>query len=202
MLFRFSDIQDGAEKMINKWIDSYEQYEHVFNLYFQAQLRPQLSLEVQFLSLAQGLEAYHRESCDDKYMGDDEFKTLRQKVLKEFPEKDKQWFEARLNHANELSLRERIRRMVEVFNNFFGEEEKALFIKLFVDTRNFLTHPGSSSKSRAAKRENLHILCLKMELLFELHFLNLMGFSQEQIQSIADKCPKLQWKRSRILSKP
>ena len=67
MLFGFSDIQDGAEKMINKWIDSYEQYKHVFNLYFQAQLRPQPSLEVRFLSLAQGLEAYHRKSCDDKY---------------------------------------------------------------------------------------------------------------------------------------
>ena len=202
MLFRFSDIQDGAEKMINKWIDSYEQYEHVFNLYFQAQLRPQLSLEVQFLSLAQGLEAYHRESCDDKYMGDNEFRTLRRKALKEFPEKDKDWFAARLRRANELSLRDRIQKMVEVFNNFFGEEEKALFIKLFVDTRNSLTHPSSDLKSRAAKRENLHILCLKTELLFELYFLNIMGFSAEQIQSIADKCPKLQWKRSQSLSEP
>ena len=40
MLFGFSDIQDGAEGMINKWIESYEQYEHTFNLYFLAQLRP------------------------------------------------------------------------------------------------------------------------------------------------------------------
>ena len=202
MLFRFSDIQDGAEKMINKWIDSYEQYKHVFNLYFQAQLRPQLSWEVQFLSLAQGLEAYHRKSCDDKYMGDDEFKTLRRKALKEVPKKDRKWFAPRLNHANELSLRDRIRKMVEVFNNFFGEEEKALFIELIVDTRNSLTHPGSDLESRAAKGENLQILCLKMELLFELYFLNLMGFSTEQIQSIADNCPKLQRKRSLSLSEP
>ena len=203
MLFRFSDIQDGAEKMINKWIDSYEQYEHVFNLYFQAQLKPQPSLEVKFLSLVQGLEAYHRKSCDDKYMGDDEFKTLRRKVIKEFPKKDRQWFAPRLNHANELSLRDRIQRMVGVFNNFFGEEEKDLFIKLVADTRNSLTHldPGSDLESRAAKGENLHILCLKMELLFELYFLNLMGFSTEQIQSIAN-CPTLQWKRSRSLSEP
>lgn len=200
MLFGFSDIQDGAEEMINKWIDSYEQYEHVFNLYFQAQLRPQPSLEVQFLSLAQGLEAYHRESCDDKYMEDDEFKPLRRKVIKEFPKKDRDWFAARLNRANELSLRDRIRRMVEVFNNFFGEEEKALFIDLFVGTRNSLTHPSSDLESRAAKGENLYILCLKTELLFELYFLNIMGFSAEQIQSIADKCPQLQWKRSQSLS--
>ena len=199
MLFGFSDIQDGAEKIINKWIDSYEQYKHVFNLYFQAQLRPQPSLEVRFLSLAQGLEAYHRESCDAKYMEDDEFKTLRKKVIKEVPKKDRNWFAARLRRANELSLRDRIQKMVEVFNNFFSEEEKALFIKLFVDTRNSLTHPSSDLESRAAKRENLHILCLKTELLFELYFLNIMGFSAEQIQSIAN-CPTLQWKRSQSLS--
>ncbi len=200
MLFGFSDIQDGAERMINKWIESYEQYEHAFNLYFQAQLRPQPSLEVRFLSLAQGLEAYHRESCDDKYMADDEFKTIRRRVIKEFPKKDRNWFGARLNYANELTLRDRIRRMVEAFNNFFGEEEKSLLIKLIVDTRNHLTHPDSDSESDAAKGEDLYILCLKMELLFELHFLNLMGFSAEQIQAIADKCPKLQQKRSLGLS--
>ena len=196
MLFGFSDIQDGAERMINKWIESYEQYEHTFNLYFLAQLRPQPSLEVRFLSLIQGLEAYHRKSCDDKYMEDDEFKTIRRRVIKEFPKKDRNWFGARLNYANELTLRDRIRRMVDAFNNFFSEEEKTLLINLIVDTRNYLTHYDSVLESDAAKGEDLYILCLKMELLFELHFLYLMGFSAEQIQSIADNCPKLQWKRS------
>ena len=86
--------------------------------------------------------------------------------------------------------------MADAFNNFFSEEEKALLINLIVDTRNYLTHYDSDLESDAAKGEDLYILCLKMELLFELHFLYLMGFSAEQIQSIADKCPKLQWKRS------
>ena len=200
MLFGFSDIRDGAERMINKWIESYEQYEHAFNLYFLAQFRPQPSLEVSFLTLAQGLEAYHRKSCGDKYMENDEFKTIRQRVIKEFPKKDRNWFGARLNYANELTLRDRIRRMVEAFNNFFGEEEKSLLINLIVDTRNYLTHPDSDLESDAANGEDLYTLSLKMELLFELHFLDLMGFSEEQIQSIADKCPKLQWKRSANLS--
>ena len=199
MLFGFSDIQEGAEGMINKWIESYEQYEHAFDLYFLAQLKPQLSLEVKFLTLAQGLEAYHRKSCGDKYMEDDEFKTIKRKVIKEFPKKDRNWFGARLNYANELTLRDRIRRMVETFNNFFGEEEKSLLINLIVDTRNYLTHYDSDLELDAAKGEDLYTLCLKMELLFELHFLDLMGFSEEQIQSIADKCPKLQWKRSSSL---
>ena len=201
MLFTFSDIRDNAEGMINKWIDSYEDYKNAFDLYFLAQLKPQLSLEVKFLTLAQGLEAYHRESCDDKYMEDDEFKTIKRKVIKEFPKKDRNWFGARLNHANKLTLRDRIRRMVEAFSNFFGEEEeKSLLINLIVDTRNDLTHPDSDVESNAAKGQDLYILCLKMELLFELHFLKLTGFTPEKIQSIADKCPKLQWKRSLSLS--
>ena len=200
MLFTFSDIRDNAEGMINKWINSYEQYEHAFNLYFLAQLRPQPSLEVRFLSLAQGLEAYHRKSCSDKYMEDDEFKTIKRRVIKEFPKKDRNWFGARLNYANELTLRDRIRRMVETFSNFFGEEEKSLLINLIVNTRNDLTHPDSDLESDVAKGEDLYILCLKIELLFELHFLHLMGFSPEQIQSIANTRPKLKWKRSLSLS--
>ena len=200
MLFGFSDIRDNAEGMINKWIESYEDYKNAFDLYFLAQLKPQLSLEVKFLTLAQGLEAYHRKSCGDKYMENDEFKTIRRRVIKEFPKKDRNWFGARLNYANELTLRDRIRRMVEAFNNFFGEEEKSLLINLIVDTRNYLTHPDSDLESEAAKGADLHVLCLKMELLFELHFLKLTGFAPEKIQSIADKCPKLQWKRSSSLS--
>ena len=200
MLFTFSDIQDGAERMINKWIESYEQYEHAFNLYFLAQLRPQPSLEVRFLSLIQGLEAYHRKSCGDKYMENDEFKTIRRRVIKEFPKKDRNWFGARLNYANELTLRDRIRRMTEAFSNFFGEEEKSLLINLIVNTRNYLTHYDSDLESDAAKGEDLDTLCLKMELLFELHFLDVMGFSPEQIQSIANTRPKLKWKRSLSLS--
>ena len=200
MLFGFSDIRDNAEGMINKWIESYEDYKNAFDLYFLAQLKPQLSLEVKFLTLAQGLEAYHRKSCGDKYMENDEFKTIRRRVIKEFPKKDRNWFGARLNYANELTLRDRIRRMVEAFNNFFGEEEKSLLINLIVDTRNYLTHPDSDLESEAAKGADLHVLCLKMELLFELHFLKLTGFAPEKIQSIANTCPKLKWKRSLSLS--
>ena len=127
MLFTFSDIRDNAEGMINKWIDSYEQYEHAFNLYFLAQLRPQPSLEVRFLSLTQGLEAYHRESCSDKYMEDDEFETIRRRVIKEFPKQDRNWFGARLNHANELTLRDRIRRMTEHLATSSAKKRKNLY---------------------------------------------------------------------------
>ena len=50
-----------------------------------------------------------------------------------------------------------------------------------VSTRNYLTHYNPEKKSKAAKDGDLLPLCCKMELLFQLHFLQLIGFRREQI---------------------
>lgn len=200
MLFRFSDIQDGAEGMINKWIENYEEYKDAFNLYFLAQLKPPLSWSVKFMSLVQGLEAYHRTRSDEKYMEDDEFKVERKKVIKQFPKKDRNWFGAKLNYANQLTLRDRIKKLIVPFEKYIGGDREPQLINYIVDTRNYLTHYDSKLESKAAKGEDLYYLGIKLELLFELHFLNLMGFSQDEIDSIVANNRKLQWKCSLILS--
>ena len=200
MLFRFSDIQDGAEGMINKWIENYEEYKDAFNLYFLAQLKPPLSWSVKFMSLVQGLEAYHRTKSDEKYMEDDEFKVERKKVIKQFPKKDRNWFGAKLNYANELTLRHRIKKLIVPFEKYIGGDREPRLIDYIVDTRNYLTHYDSKSESKAAKGEDLYNLGIKLELLFELHFLDLMGFSQDEIDSIVANNPILQWKGSLTLS--
>lgn len=200
MLFRFSDLQDGAEGMINKWIDSYKEYKNAFDLYFLAQLKPTLSWSVKFMSLTQGLEAYHRTKSDEKYMEDDEFKVERKKVIKQFPKKDRNWFGAKLNYANELTLRDRIKKLISPFEKYIGGDREPQLINYIVDTRNYLTHYDSKLEPKAAKGADLYKLGIKMELLFELHFLDLMGFSQDEIDSIVANNQKLKWKCSLTLS--
>ncbi len=200
MLFKFSDIQDSAEGMINKWIENYEEYKDAFNLYFLAQLKPVLSWSVKFMSLAQGLEAYHRTKSDEKYMEDDEFKVERKKVIKQFPKKDRNWFGAKLNYANQLTLRDRIKKLIAPFEKYIGGDREPQLIDYIVDTRNYLTHHDPKLESKAAKDEDLYNLGIKLELLFELHFLDLMGFSQVEIDSIVTNNPILQWKGSLALS--
>ena len=203
MLFGFSDIQNDAERMINEWIKNYDLYNHAFNLYFSAQLEPQLSLESKFLSLAQGLEVYHRRNSnfDGKEMNEVEFEEFIQTLVEHCPEMKKDWLRKELENSNEVSLGKKIRDIIKPFARFFGNERKRskLAYKIAV-TRNYLTHYNPNLESEAAKGEDLFILCIKMELLFELHFLDLMGFSPEQINSIADNCRKLQWKCSLSLS--
>ena len=186
--------------MINRWIGIYEEYKDAFNLYFLAQLKPPLSWSVKFMSLVQGLEAYHRTKSDEKYMEDDKFKVERKKVIKQFPKKDRNWFGAKLNYANQLTLRDRMKKMIAPFEKYIGGEREPQLINYIVDTRNYLTHYDSKLESKAAKGEDLYKLGIKLELLFELHFLDLMGFSEEEIDSIVTKNRKLQWKCSLILS--
>ena len=60
MLFGFKDMSRDAKRMINKWIEIYEQIEPALDLYFLAKMGAQPSPKAKFLALAQSLEACHR----------------------------------------------------------------------------------------------------------------------------------------------
>ena len=162
MLFRFKEIQNDAERIINNWLKGYEYSAPAFRLYFLAKMGEQTYLEEKFLTLVQGLEAYHQRICRDMY------------------------------------LRDRIMNIIEPFKDIIGtDENRQKLINSIMDTRNYLTHHTPSKELKAAKGVNLWPLCMKMELLLELHILQLMGFSREKIDSIVDNCPglkrKLNW---------
>ena len=186
-LFEFKQIQNDAERIICNWINAYEQINPAFNVYFLATMGIQPSLETNFLTLMQGLEAYHRRTSNEKQMNESEFEELVQDLIEKCPKEKSNWLKGKLQYANELTLRNRIKRMLEPFADVFGDEERRrVLINGIMDTRNYLTHYDLSLESKAAKGGDLEVLCLKIEALFQLHFLQLIGFSQEDINSIAD----------------
>ena len=188
-LFKFEQIKNDAERVICNWIDAYEQTDPAFNLYFLAKMGAQPSLEATFLTLATGLEAYHRRTSDEKQMDETEFDELVENLIEQCPDERKKWLRDRLRHGNEVSLRRRITRLIEPFKDLFGNNKKRKkLINGIVNTRNDLTHPDSKPEDV----EDLRVLCQKMEALFQLHLLQLIGFSQEDINSIVDH--QLIWK--------
>ena len=145
-------------------------------------------MEARFLALVQGLEAYHRRTSDEKQMDEAEFKELVENLIEHCPEKRKEWLEGKLRYGNEVNLRKRIMRLIEPFKDRFGNSEKRrTLINKIVDTRNNLTHHYSGSENF----DDLWVLCQKMEALFQLHFLLLIGFSREEIRSINWNCQEL-----------
>ncbi|MDE0018973.1 MAG: hypothetical protein OXU51_22525, partial [Candidatus Poribacteria bacterium] len=107
-------------------------------------------------------------------------------------------YHRKMFNENRMNLRNRIERIIEPFKDIIGtDEEQQELITGIMDTRNYLTHYNPSKELKAVKGVNLWPLGMKMELLFELHFLQLIGFSREKIDSIVDNCPglkrKLNW---------
>ena len=194
-LFEFKEIQDDAERIINNWIEAYEKITPAFNLYFLAKMGMQTYLEERFMALAQGLEAYHRRTSEEKRMDETEFEKLVEHLVDQCPKEKREWLSDKLNYGNEVSLSKRLRDIIKPFKDVIGNRTKReSLINKIVKTRNYLTHYDQSLELEAAQGDALWTLCLKMELLFQLHFLRLIGFNREEIDSIMANCPQIQWK--------
>ena len=97
--------------------------------------------------------------------------------------------------SKQVSLKDRITSIIKPLKDILGtDENEQELIDSIVHTRNYLTHHNPRKELKASKGANLWPLCLKMELLLELHFLRLIGFNKEKIKSIVDNCPQLKRK--------
>jgi hypothetical protein len=127
------------------------------------------------------------------------FKALTENLINQCPEENKEWLSGRLQHGNEPNLRRRIKNIIEPFKTFIGTSQKRdKLITTIVETRNYLTHYDQSLESKAASGRDLWLLCLKMEAIFQLHLLQVLGFTQEEVQSVFDHSDELQKKLKEI----
>ena len=195
MLFRYQRIKENVEHRINNWLEAYKRFEPALNLYFGVTTGGLRYLDAKVLALAQGLESYHRRTSDETRMDKSKFESLRKTLDALCPDGHRTWLSEKLKYGNELSLRQRLQRIVEPLKEFIGDKnQQDKLIGSIVDTRNYLTHHDDSSKSKAASGEKLIRLYRKMEAIFQLRLLQELGFTQTEIQSILDKNYKLRRK--------
>lgn len=195
MLFTFGQIQNDAERIVNNWFDAYEEIDPALNLYFSTKSGAHKYLEGKFLALAQGLETYHRRTSNMKLMNEDAFEELTSALIDQCPEENREWLSGRLRHGNEVSLSRRIKSIIEPFKELLGtSKERNKLIRAIVDTRNYLTHYGESLETVAVKGKELWVLCIKMEAIFQLHLLQILGFTQSEVKSVFDNSRELQQK--------
>lgn len=189
MLFTYEDIKANAEIIINNWIGAYDEIEPAMNLYFSTKTGGQKYIEGKFLALAQVLETYHRRKSTEKLMNDNLFDEL--KILVKYAaskcsnETQKEWLDSKLYNGNEPYLARRLELIIEPFKDFIGnDDEIKKLIKDIKNTRNYLTHYDKELENKAVKGLDLYFLYLKMEAIFQLHFLEILGFTKDEIESI------------------
>ena len=186
-LIQFEDIAEGMNYYLPRWLNNYEEFEPTFNLYFAVTANRHMHLEGRFLFLAQGIESLHRRSSSEKRFSSEELDRRVEAVLGNTPPEWRQWLRSRLEYGNELSLRARINKMIEPFEELFGTQSaRKGLVDRIVNTRNFLTHYDPKSRNRAVTNpEDLLRLYERMEGLLQLHMLKLLGIDDERIKTIA-----------------
>lgn len=195
VLFRYGHVAGQLEKMLNNWLSNYEISEPAFNLYFSSKSGAHKYLEFKFLSLAQGIEVLHRRNSKDVFMQESEFNDLVTALLKVCPSHKQNWLKMKLKYANELPLRHRMQEMLKPFENMYGDrKQRKYFIDKVIDTRNYLTHYDPELSPQLANGENLYKLCMKLEGLFQLNFLRLIGLDGESISNLVNDNRALQSK--------
>mgnify|MGYP001192619506 CR=1 FL=1 len=199
MLFTYGTIKSNAQDVFNNWLSAYEVMAPALSLYLSTKNGAQKDLDGKFLALAQGLETYHRSTTDEKLMDSSEFDSLVLIISKSCPEERAEWLSGRLMHGNEINLRKRLKRIIEPFKDKLGSsKERRKLLKKIVDTRNYLTHHSENLKDNAADGKELWSLCQKMEVIFQLLLLKVVGFSNEEIESLIENCYPLKQKINKI----
>ena len=182
MLFLYRDIEGQIEEMLANWLHSYKVFGPALDGYFTSMANTSQYLEDEFLQRARGIETIHRRSSTDTVMPKEEFEELVAHLVASSPNDRREWLKGELKYANGLSLRRRLRLMIEPFERFFGDHrQQRAFVNNVVITRNYLTHYDTSLENQAAEGRELLQLTRKLEVLLQLHMLQFIGFDAGQV---------------------
>ena len=191
MLFNYPQISENAEEIINNWLNAYDSFGSALNLYFLAVTGSSENLNSRFLTLVQGLETYHRGTTNDTYTNMEEFNSLVETLISVCPDEHRKWLCNRLYRSNEISLSNRIKNIIEPYKEFFGSRsERKKLIWLITVTRNYLTHYDNDLKDEAVHGKEIYELCNKIEAIFQLHLLQVLGFTSDEIKSVFEESLK------------
>ena len=195
MLFRFSDIRENAEYVFNKWFSIFSIVRPSIGLYFSAVSGDHKYLDGKFLALAQGLETYHRRTSNETVRDEAEYRSMVASLLWSCPKQDRKWLRGRLLYGNEINLGQRVKRIIEPYKSYLGNSrQRTDIIRGVVNTRNYFTHYSEELEKYAFKGTDLWMLCQKMEVVFQLHLLQQLGFEESEINRLLSNNYKLKQK--------
>lgn len=186
MLFTLPNIRPHYEQALTHWFAKAGDLRPVYDLYFSTLYNPRLYVEGRFLSLAQALETYHRRMAGGTYVDDAKYTEISAALARvldgfELNSSTADAFRGKLRFLNEVSLRSRIKSIVEslgaIAEPFIQNPGK--FATRVVDTRNYLTHYNPSLKTNAAEGEELFFLSELLRFLVEACLLLELGLPEE-----------------------
>jgi hypothetical protein len=194
-LFLLKDISVNFQNHLQTWFSKSSKLEPVCELYFGVFYSPAMYLRVQFLLLAQALEAYHQRLYGGTYMSAKDYKEVRKILSAKIPpslqEEHKASLQSRIDFGNELTLFTRLRLILEVVLKPYKSqldpliEDSEKLAQKIKDTRNYFTHYSKSSKKKAILDDDeLYSYVQKMKFILQICLLKELEFPEEKIRTL------------------
>jgi ApeA N-terminal domain 1 len=193
MFFTLPEASPDISTVMKHWFAKQARLRPAFNLFFGIRYHPDIYLDVRFLVLAQAVETYDYRRRDATDLPAAEHEERVHLILSGAPEQYREWLQTRLQRSNELSLRKRIRDVLNecpaVRDKIVGatSRERDHFISLFVDSRNYYTHYNPELEKRAATGAALFLLTIQLQAIIEMSMLRELGFTGRSIDQIIDR---------------
>lgn len=174
--------------VLNSWYEVYDRVNKPSQLALSVFGSEKLWLHVEFLSLVQALEGFHRGLFEGKYMSDEDYgpvkDTLGKAIPPELADDHKAALRARFRYGNQFSLRKRLDQLADRLS-------PALRAMIFganggvpaewVDTRNFYTHWDEPLSPKILDGQGMYYANVRMRHFLRALYLDLMHIPQEAI---------------------
>lgn len=182
MIVSYKSIEKIFKEILETWFKKSDELQPVLDLFFLVKNNTGIAVQTEFLHLVQAVEVFHRKTDSSRYLSEEDFEKLKCKIIKKIKNDlrgvggFRESFLNKLKYGNELSLRQRLKKIVSSLDeklypsdsqgkislsNLLLENED---VKIIVDKRNELTHKGPKKRGHL-EVEKLYYYNTKLSIL-------------------------------------
>ena len=188
-LFAVNDLTDKniVKDILIQWIFNYENIQEPIEALL-IYLDNNISYDMKFISLISSLESLHRHLFKEKKYSKGEWNNIRQNILSYIPDKEyKDIVEKRLTGPPETSLREKLRDLIKIGNDYNLSTFNKSDINKLINTRNYYTHRDKSHNGKALSGWELILSNKAMAKLIKLLILKIIEIPDSDLKNIVSK---------------
>lgn len=174
--------------VVARWFEIYPQVHMPSQLALSVLATRKLWLHVEFLSLMQALEGFHRGLLDGNYMQDKDYervkKSLGDAIPSDVASDHKDALRSRIRYGNQISLRKRLDALADLLTQPLREiviGGNGKVPRNWIDTRNYYTHWDEELRSNVLDGQSMYYANVRMRLLVRILYLDLMGIPEASI---------------------
>lgn len=186
---------------VGRWFELYDKVAQSSQLALSILASEKLWLHVEFLSLMQALEGFHRAVGTGFYASDIEYEKIRKALCAAIPDTTqrghREALKARIKYGNEISLRKRLDILIARLSDDLRKQilgGDGLVPSSWIHTRNYYTHWDEASKDGVLDGLGMHQAGVRIKVLLRALYLDFAGIPQQNISAaLRNACKESQY---------